>query len=301
MEQIEQITKIFQGKQKKSHLFDPINLMFKYAIVYISGPGTKLSYTRHIITVQKPEWSQGLLRYYDERDDIHLILKALIDIINRYHAKYIDSILEEKNDVLEENNNDNKDNKEDVEEENIDDDDGNSMIKSPSAASCHGSESGSGKTRIKNRFYKSPKIKTLLEFMIKGLDVIQKYYEEKYGDGMFIPGIQYMMNLLYDGMEGKIPLNRLPVKYRKPDTISLININEILKLWDDKKIQKLLNLLNDAEKYIKSTMNTSSLEWNEALTSGETRQILDGYISSMMPTLEEMDKKFQKIVEKSIA
>jgi hypothetical protein len=313
MDKITKLSRILHGAQKKSHLFDPINLMFKYAIVYISEPSTKLSYVNHIITIQKPDWSQPISRYYDDRDDIHLILKALIEIINRYHTEYINYIPDEsesnsesEKSIKSRNSSENKDDSvfdpENLLETNMDhlyDKDQIDVLSEELKKSLEESEHNI--KRIKNRFYKSEQIKKLLEYMIKGLDIIQKYYEDKYGDGMFVPGIQYMMNLLHDGLHDKIPLHKLPSKYRTPDKISIININEILKLWDNKKIQKLLNLLRDAEKYIETTMNQSSIEWNEALSISETRQILDGYISSMMPTLNDMDKKFQQIVESSIA
>ena len=45
------------------------------------------------------------------------------------------------------------------------------------------------------------------------------------------------------------------------------------------ELDTLLTLLSSAENHILISMNNSSLDWKDAATSVEIRQILDGYIS----------------------
>lgn len=245
----------------KSHLLDPLNVIFKLALLNICESGTRLSINSHIVQIQRPtnKYIQALYRIYnsDGRNDLYLLLKSIVKIVEWYTTEYTEIPTVSKPEPSD------KDHKE---------------SKHPKFS------------RKKNEFYKDERLKSIIQFACRGLEKLQKFYEQHYEDGIFMIAIQLMINVMKDGIDGKLDIERLPVNYRKLDAVSLVHIQEIIKFWKTSNIDKILRLLSDSEKYI-NDVTEENQEGN--------RIILNGYIETILSILQPLDFTFQKIVEKS--
>lgn len=246
---------------KKSHLLDPLNVIFKLSLLNICEYGTRLSISKHIVTVQPPTISQFLSRKwnYDGRDDLYLLLRSIVKIVEWYNTEHFGEE-DEKHKKLDDSGKKKKKL----------DDSGNKIIVIQ---------------KTENKFYKNPNLKILMDFACRGIEKLQKFYEKQYEDGMFILGLQFIVNVLKEGIDGKIDHSKLPVNYRKMDTLSLIHIREIIKFWTDESITKVVQLLQDSEKYCEKEV--------------ENRTILNGYMQSILTILVPLDTEFQKMITRS--
>lgn len=308
----------------KSHLLDPLNAMFKLALLNMCEPGTRLSINNHVVTIQRKPYipiMQGVMRYIsgDDVNDLHLFERPIIKIVEWYITEYIEQpmstdediiISDEKTDIIPEkkdslNTSRHKKNKK-GKNDDID------VIPEKKEIKDVKDVKGTKETdnfnnkiiikKIKNKFYKNKELKELMMFACKGLERLQTFYESIYGDGMFMLGIQEMINTLQEGMNGQLYIEKLPVNYRKLDTISLIHIQNILIYWKDDKIKEMLKNLKLSEDHIndeKSKDLSVDPSSNDILNNKGLRKILDGYIDSILSVLIPLDNEFVKLVKKS--
>jgi len=262
----------------KSHLLDPLNILFKLSLLNLCESGTRLSILKNIVTIQRPIRGQSIFRYYnrDNQNDLYLLLPSLIKVVEWYvHEIEPESVLKENKGKHKKKSSGNllelpKEGKE-MEKKSEGHDIKDVVV---------------DKKQI-NKFYKDANLLELMKFACQGLEKLQKFYGSKYNDGMCIIVLQFMINFLNEGIKGELHIDKLPLNHRKIDAVSLIHIKEIAKYWKEDKITETLKLLQDARKYIDSSDNHS--------------EILDGYITTISNILHPLDIEFQKIVEKSFS
>lgn len=286
---------MYMSGKTKSHLLDPLNMIFKLALLNICEPGTRLSITNHVVSLDFPTYSQAAIRLYrgDGKNDLYLLLKSVVKIVEWYITEYIEQPVA------------------------MDDDDIKQIIvtpeKSPKSKKKHltvPTDVKETKTDIKsskkiiikkveNKFYKNESLKEVMIFACKGLERLQNFYEKQYEDGMFMIGMQLIVNTLKDGTNGVLDIERLPVNYRKIDAVSLIHIQEIVNFWSDDKIKKMLSLLQKSDGHIKDDTTNSITDTDNILSNAGIRTILNGYVESILTILKPLDEQFTKIVQKS--
>jgi len=272
----------------KSHLLDPLNVLSKLALLTICEPKTKLSIYNHVVSIQRPDFKQSALRliYGDGVNDLHLLLRSVIKIVEWYIIEYIEQPMF-------------------VEENTEEDEESNGNTEYESSAHTNGDLKLSSSTnkittkKIENKFYNNQDIKELMIFACDGLEILQRFYEQTHGDGMFMPGIQLIVNTLRDGINGKLYVEKLPVNYRRLDTISLIHIRSIVAYWKDSEIKHILKLLKTSEEHIKDKRKESKENNDTVLLNKGLRKILNGYVESILSILTPLDNEFQNLVLKS--
>lgn len=77
---------IAQQKEKVDMILEPLQVMIQLAVISHCPIGTKVSICDNLLVVQKPTWSQGILRWYknDNKDDLYYLFHA----IRRYYIWY---------------------------------------------------------------------------------------------------------------------------------------------------------------------------------------------------------------------
>ena len=77
---------IAQQKEKVDMILEPLQVMIQLAVISHCPVGTKVSICDNLLIVQKPTWSQGILRWYknDNKDDLYYLFHA----IRRYYIWY---------------------------------------------------------------------------------------------------------------------------------------------------------------------------------------------------------------------
>ena len=73
-------------KEKVDMILEPFQVMVQLALVSHCPTGTKVSVSDNILHIQRPTWSQGLVRWYknDNKDDLYYLFHA----IRRYYVWY---------------------------------------------------------------------------------------------------------------------------------------------------------------------------------------------------------------------
>lgn len=73
-------------KEKVDMILEPFQVMVQLALVSHCPTGTKVSVSDNILQIQRPTWSQGLVRWYknDNKDDLYYLFHA----IRRYYIWY---------------------------------------------------------------------------------------------------------------------------------------------------------------------------------------------------------------------
>ncbi len=284
--------------KSKSHLLDPLNMIFKLSLLNICEPGTRISINNHVVSLDPPGIMQGAIRMYygDGKDDLYLLLKSVVKIVEWYITQYI--------------------------EQPVLDDIKHIIITPPEKTSK--SPTGSPKSKkkilepindtktndiklakkiiikkVENKFYRNEHLKEVMIFACKGLERLQKFYETQYCDGMFMIGMQLIVNTLKDGTNGILEMERLPVNYRKLDAVSLIHIQEIVNFWNDDKIKKMLSLLKKSDDQIKDDPSKNIVDTDDILSNAGIRTILNGYVEAILTILKPLDAQFLKIVQTS--
>jgi hypothetical protein len=315
----------------KSHLLDPLNAVFKLALLNICEPGTRLSIYKHIVSIQRHDFKQAVYRkiYGDGVNDLYLLLRSVVKIVEWYITEYIDQPVsingqyelsdekkisqdEEENSVSKSDDDLKKIKKKDKtkkkELEKSDSESESDEIVDTTEVIKETLHNKIVIKKIKNNFYKNPEIKELMGYACKGLERLQKFYEKQYDDGMFMPGIQLIINTLQEGINGKLYIERLPVNYRKLDTVSLIHIHSIFSYWKDSNIKHILKLLKTSEDHINDKKKSYSSDKTEQpdplsndiiLLDKGLRKILNGYVESILSILIPLDTEFQTLVERS--
>lgn len=285
--------------KSKSHLLDPLNMIFKLSLLNICEPGTRISINNHVVSLDPPGFIQGARRKYfgDGKDDLYLLLKSVVKIVEWYITEYIEQPV-------------------------VSDDIKHIIITPPENKSPVGSPRSKKKTldvidkkidntsdikatkkitikKVENKFYKNENLKEVMFFACKGLERLQKFYETQYQDGMFMIGMQLIVNTLKDGTNGFLEMERLPVNYRKLDAVSLIHIQEIVNFWNDDTIKKMLSLLKKSDSHIKDDSLKNIVDTDNILSNAGIRIILNGYVESILTILRPLDDQFLKIVQTS--
>ena len=77
---------IAQQKEKVDMILEPLQVMIQLAVISHCPVGTNVSICDNLLVVQKPTWSQGILRWYknDNKDDLFYLFHA----IRRYYILY---------------------------------------------------------------------------------------------------------------------------------------------------------------------------------------------------------------------
>lgn len=216
----------------KKQLLDPLGTICKLVALNFHEQHTKISIQNHILTLQKPNNYQFLLRIYngDGRENISEIYHAIVRVIQWY-------LIPEQNE--------------------------------------------------QNKISNSNVLKKMLRYLCIGLKKLQETYEF----GNVVLAIQFYINLLEDGLEGRFNESRLP-KYivdTEEDYQNLLDFGKLKNFWDIKKLSRICDLYDNCFKL------SVDLE-----TPDKTRDaLIHGYLESVGAILEITDVEFQKLLENS--
>lgn len=225
----------------KKQLLDPLGTVCKLVALNFHEQNTKISIQNHILTLQKPNNYQFLIRIYngDGRENISEIYYALVRIIKWYL----------------------------VPDEEYD---------------CTDLLITSNSQHIVNNNI----LRKMLKYLCMGLRKLQETYEF----GNVVLAIQYYINLIEDGLEGKFDESRLP-KYiinldKEDDYKNLIDFDKLKNFWDIKKLTRICELYDNC---FKLTTDTE--------TPSKTRDaLIHGYLESVGAILEITDQEFQQLL-----
>ena len=73
-------------KERSDMILEPLHVMITIAMLGFCPAGTKLTIASNLLYIQKPNWSQGMLRWYqqDTKEDLYYLFHA----IRRYYKWY---------------------------------------------------------------------------------------------------------------------------------------------------------------------------------------------------------------------
>lgn len=252
------------NKQKKQ-LLDPFATICRFGQLYFCCEGTKLYINDHIITLQKPLYSQGIARAYygSNKEDICLLYLAIKKSIEWYITENI-TISNNKVKLDDTINVDKVNNK--LHEANF------TNIET---------------TKCDESLDNNEDVREIMNFAYLGLQKLQKTY----GDGNVVLALQLYMNYMHDSINN-VPLKRthFPEIFLEKEeyTQNLINHNCIKNIWNKDTVKQIANLFRMA---------------NTSLNSGSSYSddIIEGYLKSIDSLLDVTDKNFQNLIRASYA
>ena len=75
-----------QQKERQDMILEPLQVMIQLSLVSFCPVGTKVSISNNILHIQKPTYSQGVVRWWfgDNKDDLYYLFHA----IRRFYLWY---------------------------------------------------------------------------------------------------------------------------------------------------------------------------------------------------------------------
>lgn len=235
----------------KRQFLDPISTIGKIILLYFNPPKTKLRILDHTVQLVQDNYTEIIYRnwYRDNRGDICVLFPIFI----RFIELYLDEKLNKISDNFKINSN----------LKSVDDIDNFEENQLSQNELC----------------YKY--LKKISEFSIIGLKELQKTYE--YDNVVFT--IQYFIDLLKEGINGKYDENILPEHLKELTKNNLLDNNKLQKIWDDTHIIEL-------GKTFESCFNAEKKRDNLLLESNKKK---------IMDILERHDEVFKKMLSNDVA
>lgn len=243
----------------KTQLLDPLAVLCRLISLNFYEPDTKISIQDHIIRIHKPFKYQGLLRMYngDGRENISELYYAIIRLVKWYLVPNSTS-----------NKKKSKYNKKLARSE---------IVKSKGDDNLDQAEVIS----------KNKKFRKMIKYLCDALSKLQSTYS--YGN--VILALQYYINLLRDGLDGKYNDHILPLHIVKFDKEyeNLLDYNKIKGLWNVKTIERICQLYDSCYSIVDDT------DINEI----KRNAFINGYLRSIDSILKTIDKEFKKLIANS--
>jgi hypothetical protein len=249
----------------KKQLLDPLGSLCKLVALNFSGVHTKISIQNHVLTLQRPNNYQFLIRFYngDGRENVSELYYVIIRILKWY---ILPTVLPE----IAPNSYD---------EYDSEDDNNNINIQSSSETHSYDSTNAS---EISN----SEVFKKMIRYLCSGFRKLQETYEF----GNVVLSLQFYINLLEDGIAGRFDNNKLP-KYileKDKEYENLLDYNKLKNLWDVKKLERICSLYDQCFQ-----------TYAEGGTSEKRDATIEAYLRSIDSFLDDFDGDFQKLIQNS--
>jgi len=261
----------------KKQLLDPLGTICKLVSLNFEEINTKISIQNHIMSLQKPESYQFLIRFIngDGRDNISELYYVIIRTI-KWYLMIQDYVIDNTTTIIKENNSD---------DENLEDDynDVDSIISEKSTEINNNDNK-------ENNYYKiteSYEIKKIIKYLIYAFQKLQ----ETYADGNVVLALQFYINILEDGLNGKYDEKKLP-KYiidKEKEYDNLIDYEKLKNLWTIDRLKRICELYDRCFDLI-----------NDYDTTKITKSsLIKSYLKSIDSILEHSDKEFLDLITNS--
>lgn len=104
MDSLLQFYNLFKKEKKKERfdiILEPLQAVTQLALLSFCPKGSKLAIANNLLTIQSPNWGQGILRLYnnDGRDDLFFLFNAIVRF-NRFY-KYLKNEPDEYTDLFD--------------------------------------------------------------------------------------------------------------------------------------------------------------------------------------------------------
>lgn len=257
----------------KRQLLDPLGTICKLVSLIFSELNTKISIQNHVLTLQKPYYSQCLIRLYngDGKENVSELYFVIIRIIKWYlitDYKYSSDESAYPHDPS----------------------DPTDYIQISSPGTSPGSFIFSSSPVVRTNSQQisdSLELKKIIKYLCEALRQLQRTYE----DGNVVFTLQYFIILLEDGLNGVFDKNKLPkhILEKEDRYETLLDYNKLKNLWELKKLRRICELYD----------NCFQLNENNTCNSNEKQALISGYLSSITSILEVTDNEFQRLIRNS--
>lgn len=287
------------NKQKKQ-LLDPLGVVCKLGILYFYKSQSRIAIRDHTLILQKPDYTQGIVRLW-EGDDKEAV-SELYDPIKKVISWYLISAqipLKSPGEspmatpVVSTLTLDTSKPETSQSEPNL------SSLSEAQDTSPVGKDSilyddGLKDSIIKSielkrdpsKPYNNTHIRNIVKYACKGLEKLQRTYKS----GNIVFTLQLFINYLRDGINDEIDETDFPklLKTRESKVKSLINIENIQNIWDERTVEQLSKLFDMCNECKQKTLE---------LDEEEMATTIDGYLNSIKSIVKMNDTKFQNLVK----
>ncbi len=237
----------------KTQLLDPLAVLCRLISLNFYESNTKISIQDHIITIHKPSKYQGILRMCngDGRENISELYYAIIRLVKWYLISTKSSKKHTKK-----------------------------LARSQPKRSSDNLDQAM-------LISQSTKFRKMIKYFCDALSKLQSTYNS----GNVILALQYYINLLRDGLEGKYNIHILPLHIVASDNEyeNLLDYNKIKALWDVKTIERIWQLYDCCYSVVD----------DEDIDDIKRNAFIKGYLRSIDLILETTDKEFKKLIVNS--
>lgn len=229
----------------KKQPIDPICALCRIIMLNFKDLKTKIGINGHSISIQEPTSMQSIMRLYygDNREDVFELFYLIVHIIAWFVAPI--NAPKEPTDAL--------------------------MILTSSTTEMK--PMGISK-KIDERFV--GELKKMIGYMCTGLSRLQDTYK----NGNVVLAIQYYVNLLNDGLEGKFSLGRIPGCLTEDLDIDTSMKTKIVGMWNYDRLHVVCDLYDNCFMELKKNANKKT-------------DIISGYLLSIDSILCVYEKEFK--------
>jgi hypothetical protein len=260
---------------KRKQLLDPIGTMCKLIGLNFSETNTKISIHEHILTLQRPNNYQFLIRIYngDGRENISELYYAVVRLVQWYlMPETQETIVTKKiNSQRSRHSRTSQTSHNSTETENGSDDD---------EATVKYVEINVEANAI--AISRSEELRKMVQFLCHSLRKLQETYA--YGNVVF--ALQFYINILEAGLSGTYDDSMLPTYLTTGESsnTNFLDYQKIRNIWDVDRLRKVCELY---DRCFSSEI------------SDESGPIIDGYLRSIDAVLVSTDHEFQQLIKNS--
>ena len=134
---------------------------------------------------------------------------------------------------------------------------------------------------------KSKYFRRMIRYLCKALEKLQFTYE----NGNVVLALQYYINLLKNGLNGKLKEGDLPktLVEQEEQCENFIDYEKIKIMWDVDKIKRICELYDDCYSIIKNKQDNEDTK----------KTFIDAYLGSIDRILQSTDKEFKQLIKNS--
>lgn len=238
------MSKTQQPTQSKMQILDPIGVACKLILLQFSEIGTRLRIKDYVLELIPPDYGESLIwrRWNgDSREDMCLLFASIVRFVELYLVN-----MQKSGETFPDD-----DNQQDF------DQDCNKTVDSLSTDDC------------------SACLKKMANYMISGIPHLEEVY------GLTCAGLtlQYYINLLSDGIDGRYSKKRLPSYAQDITNQNLFQPEKLKGIWKSEDIRRITELFD-----------------NCFSTKDSNKIMLNGYITSIKSILNAKDIEFRSII-----
>ena len=273
----------------KKQLLDPIGSMCKLIALNFRKPKTKIIIKDHVLLLNEPMKIkgmdfQGVGRWFrgDEKEDISELYYVIIRVIKWYLVPDTHEIKEQP---IDNDNDSDSDSNSDNNNDSNNNNNGNNNNNNGSNDGDNYDETNS------SQIQESQELIIMVNYLCDALSKLQETYES----GLVILALQFFINIIQEALEGKFDQKllekRLPkfILKKEKEYENLIDYNKLKQLWKVKTLKTICELYN----------NCFKVEHDDDIQSKTKDAIIQGYLTSIVSTLDIMDKEFQVLISNS--